>query len=92
LKEKRIMPLVSHLIGTVLLHEPDDPVAFVVRLAEDMANFRDKRRDRPPIVFDDDHLANIFESIDILNSGSIDLKQYSDGKSARQLKNRSLNA
>jgi len=73
------MPLVKYLIGALLLHEPDDQVAFVIRQVEEMINFRDNRG-KPPILFNDSCLTNIFKSIDFLNSGSVDLKQYLAGE------------
>jgi hypothetical protein len=73
------MPLVNHLTSTLLLHEPDDPVAFLKLQVEDMINFRD-HQGKPPILFKKDHLINVFKGVDYLNIGSIDLKQYFKGE------------
>lgn len=79
LKEKHVMSLVNHLTSTLLLHKPDDPATFLVRQVEDMIGFRD-RQGKPPILFSDDHLTNIFKSIDFLKTGSFNMKQYISGK------------
>lgn len=72
------MPLVSYLTGTLLLHEPDDPVTFLIERVDEMINFRDNQK-KPPVLFNNDNLTNVFKSIDFLNSGSIDLEQYCSG-------------
>lgn len=77
LRERHIMSLVNHLTATLLFHKPDDPVVFVIRQVEEIIDFRDNQS-KPPILFDGDHLVNIFKGIDFLNSGTIDLKQYFD--------------
>lgn len=79
IKEKNVMPLVNHLTSTLLLHEPDDPVAFLKLQVEDMINFRDNQG-KPPILFKKNHLINVFKGVDYLNIGSIDLKQYFKGE------------
>lgn len=73
------MLLVNHLTSMLLLHEPDDPVSFLVGQVEDMIKFRN-HQDKPPILFNKNHLENLFKGIDFLNSGSIDLIQYANGK------------
>lgn len=73
------MPLVNHLTSTLLLHEPDDPVAFLQLQVEAMINFRDDQG-KPPILFNNDHLMKVFKGVDFLNIGSIDLKQYLKGE------------
>lgn len=74
-----MMPLVNHLTSALLIHAPDDPIAFLIHQVEDMINFRDFGH-RPPILFDSDHLANVFKGVDFLNTGMIDMQQYSDGE------------
>lgn len=75
-----MIPLVNHLTSTLLLHEPDDPVAFLKLQVEDMINFRNDQGKQPPILFNNDHLINIFKGVDYFNIGSIDLKQYLKGE------------
>lgn len=72
------MPLVSYLTSTLLLHEPNDPVTFLIERVNELIIFRDDQR-KPPVLFNNDNLANVFKSIDFLNSGSIDLDQYRSG-------------
>lgn len=79
LKEKQVMSLVNYLTSALFIHEPDDPETFLVHQLEAMINFRDNQ-DVPPILFNNDHLVNVFKGIDFLNIGSIDLKQYFSGK------------
>lgn len=78
MKEHHVMSLVNHLTSMLLLHEPEDPVEFLVLQAENLINFRDYRG-KPPILFTNNHLVNIFKGVDCLNRGSIDLKQYFKG-------------
>jgi len=75
LKEKHIIPLVKYLIDALLLHEPDDQVAFVIHQVKELINFRDNLG-KPLILFNDSCLTNVFKSVDFLKSGSVDLKQY----------------
>eukprot|EP00102_Acyrthosiphon_pisum_P007663 XP_003243008.1 PREDICTED: uncharacterized protein LOC100575762 [Acyrthosiphon pisum] len=75
LEEKHIMSLVNHLTSTLLKHEPNDPVEFLVNQVEDMIQFRD-HSGKPPILFSDDDLTNVFKGVDYLNSGTIDLSEY----------------
>lgn len=74
------MPLISHLMGTLLLHKPDDPVAFQVRQIEHMINFRDNPNKPAPILFNNRDLVNVFQAIDFWNRGTIDMKQYLKGE------------
>lgn len=86
LKEHHVTSLVNHLMSMLLLHEPEDPVAFLLLQVEHLINFRD-HQGKPPILFTDNHLVNVFKGIDFLNSGSIDLKQYFKGKFNSRLYN-----
>jgi len=79
LEEKHIMPLVNHLTSTLLIHEPNDPIEFLVHQVEDIIHFRN-HRGKPPILFNDDNLTNVFKGVDFLNKGMIDLTQYFSGK------------
>lgn len=79
LKEKQVMSLVNYLTSALFIHEPDDPETFLVRQVEALINFRDNQ-EVPTIIFNNDHLVNVFKGIDFLNRGSIDLKQYFNGK------------
>ncbi|VVC44273.1 Hypothetical protein CINCED_3A008262 [Cinara cedri] len=76
MKDKHLMPLLSHLMSMLLLYNPVDPLAFLVRQINEMINFRDDPDKPVPILFNDDDLANVFKGIDFMNRGSIDLKQY----------------
>ena len=73
------MSLVNHLTSTLLKHEPNDPVEFLVNQVEDMIQFRD-HSGKPPILFSDDDLTNVFKGVDYLNSGTIDLSEYFRGE------------
>jgi len=73
------MPLVNHLTSTLLIHEPEDPIEFLVHQVEDIIHFR-KHRGKPPILFNNDHLTNVFKGVDFLNKGAIDLSQYCSGE------------
>ncbi|XP_022178566.1 uncharacterized protein LOC111039374 [Myzus persicae] len=75
LDEKHIILLVNHLTSTLLIHEPNDPIEFLVHQVEDIINFR-KQRSKPPILYNNDNLTNIFKGVDFLNTGTIDLSQY----------------
>lgn len=79
LKEKQVMSLVNYLTSALFIHEPDDPETFLIRQIEAMIDFRDNQ-DVPPMLFNNDNLVNVFKGIDFLNRGSIDLKQYFNGK------------
>jgi len=73
------MPLVNHLTSTLLIHEPKDPIEFLVHQVKDIIHFRNNRG-KPPILFNNDHLTNVFKGVDFLNKGTIDLSQYSSGE------------
>ncbi|CAH1711070.1 unnamed protein product [Aphis gossypii] len=75
LEEKHVVPLVNHLTSTLLIHEPEDPIEFLVHQVENIIHFR-KHRGKPPILFNNDHLTNVFKGVDFLNKGAIDLSQY----------------
>ncbi|XP_026811107.1 uncharacterized protein LOC113552422 [Rhopalosiphum maidis] len=75
LEEKHVMPLVNHLTSTLLIHEPKDPIEFLVHQVKDIMHFRNNRG-KPPILFNDDHLTNVFKGVDFLNKSTIDLSQY----------------
>ncbi|XP_003243010.1 uncharacterized protein LOC100576031 [Acyrthosiphon pisum] len=75
LDEKHIMSLVNHLTSTLLKHEPDDPVEFLVNQVEEIIQFRD-HSGKPPLLFSDNDLTNIFKGVDYFNSGTIDLSEY----------------
>ncbi|KAL5243429.1 hypothetical protein ACI65C_010839 [Semiaphis heraclei] len=75
LEEKRIIPLVNHLTSALLIHEPNDPIEFLVHQVQDIINFRN-HRGKPPILFNKDNLTNVFKGVDFLNKGTIDLSEY----------------
>lgn len=79
LREHHVMSLVKHFTSMLLLHEPKDPIAFLVLQVENLINFRDNQG-KPPLLFENDYLVNVFKAIDFLNRGSIDLNQYFKGK------------
>lgn len=74
-----MLPLVSYLTSTLLLHEPDNPVEFLIDKIEKIINFRE-HKGKPPILFNNNHLANVFKGIDFINSGTIDMEQYFKGE------------
>ncbi|CAI6346764.1 unnamed protein product [Macrosiphum euphorbiae] len=69
------MSLVNHLTSTLLIHEPNDPIEFLVNQVEDIIRFRDDSG-KPPILFNDDNLTNVFKGVDYLKKGTIDLSEY----------------
>jgi len=79
LEEKHVMSLVNHLTSALLIHEPNDPIEFLVHQVEDIINFRN-HSGKPPILFDDYNLTNVFKGADFLNTGTIDLNQYIGGE------------
>lgn len=79
LEEKHVMSLVNHLTSALLIHEPNDPVEFLVHQVEDIIHFRN-HSGKPPILFNDDNLTNVFKGVDFLNKGTIDLSQYFSGE------------
>jgi len=79
LEEKHIIPLMNHLTSTLLIQEPNDPIEFLIHQVEDIINFRN-HRGKPPILYDNDNLTNVFKGIDFLNTGTIDLSQYFSGE------------
>lgn len=79
MKEKHIMPLVNHLTSALLIQEPNNPIEFLVNQMKDIINFRENRS-KPPILFSDDNLTNVFNGVDFLNKGLIDLSQYCSGE------------
>jgi len=79
LEEKHVNSLVNHLTSALLIHEPNDPVEFLVHHVEDIINFRN-HSGKPPILFSDDNLTNVFKGVDFLNKGTIDLSQYFSGE------------
>lgn len=79
LEKKHIMSLVNHLTSMLLVHEPNDPIEFLVQQVEDIINFRN-HNGKPPILFNNDHLTNVFKGVDFLNKGTIDLNQYFSGE------------
>lgn len=79
LEEKHIMSLVNHLTSSLLIHEPNDPIEFLVNQVEDIIRFRDDSG-KPPILFNDDNLTNVFKGVDYLKKGTIDLSEYISGE------------
>jgi len=79
LKEKHVMSLVNHLTSALLIHEPSDPIEFLVHHVENIINFRNNRG-KPPILFNKDNLKNVFKGVDFLNKGTIDLSEYFTGE------------
>jgi len=79
LEEKHVMPLVNHLTSALLIHEPNDPIEFLIHQVEDIINFRN-HRGKPPILFNKDNLTNVFKGVDFLNKGAICLSEYFSGE------------
>jgi len=79
LEKKHVMSLVNHLTSTLLVHQPNDPIQFLVQQVEDIIHFQNNNG-KPPILFNNDHLTNVFKGVDFLNKGTIDLNQYFSGE------------
>ncbi|XP_050430605.1 uncharacterized protein LOC126839359 [Adelges cooleyi] len=75
LKTKNVKKLIYHLTTKLLVNKPYNPVNYTILQLEELINFR-KNQSNPPVLYNDEQLAGIFNNMDIMKTGSLDLEQY----------------
>ncbi|XP_049832000.1 uncharacterized protein LOC126272841 [Schistocerca gregaria] len=78
LKKKKIYELFHFFIGHLLVEEPEQPLSFIQQLASRLDEFR-KGRGPPPLLFGQQHVETLFNTLDCERRGALTVDQFRTG-------------
>ena len=78
LKKKKIYELFHFFIGHLLVEEPEQPLSFIEKLASRLDEFR-RGRGPPPLLFGEQHVETLFNTLDLDRRGALTLDQFRTG-------------
>lgn len=78
LRSHRIFDFFQFLIAHILSAAPEDPVTFILVLLNKILLYR-AGTGKPPLLYEEKHIEQLFKLMDRMNSGYMDLHQYESG-------------
>ncbi|KAL1509856.1 hypothetical protein ABEB36_004531 [Hypothenemus hampei] len=78
LREHRIFECFQFIVAHLLSANPENPIDFILNLLNKCILYR-SGLGQPPLLYEKKHIAKLFDLMDRLQSGSIDMQQYVSG-------------
>nr|CAI5857232.1 unnamed protein product [Callosobruchus analis] len=78
LRVHRIFDFFQFIIAHLLQAAPEDPVTFILELLNKCLIYR-SGRGKPPLLYQKNHIAELFNLMDRMKTGAIEVKQYHKG-------------
>nr|CAH7756881.1 unnamed protein product [Callosobruchus chinensis] len=78
LRVHRIFDFFQFIIAHLVQATPEDPITFILELLNKCLIFR-SGRGKPPLLYQKNHIAELFNLMDRMKSGVIEVKQYHQG-------------